>query len=545
MEDEESEEAGESLEATLERFKALPRYNISDDLKVGFFNTDHATQTDYSEILPVKELSSSTQELAQMVRSIQMDFGFLRQLLQLRFEDQLKEQSLNLFNTLHDRILEVEKHYQQNEDNMRKCFYQQLADAIAVIRGSYQQFFDVDEERAALQDASSVKIGVLLRKVKEREEIIRELKEELDQYEEYGFKKVDSFAKKTSSTKSNVDREIMEYKLENERLLQVVSELEEELQMNLRENAELEAEYMSLKEISEKDQKTIQKLIDGRARLQYELDCERAFVQDMINKQKEDMDRRKPETLALKGPRSAKGKETFVPTWSTLQPPTAAATATTAATATAAATTELESVKAQAASVSVSGKRKKAKSAKRLSKEARPVSRSLTLVAQEEKKVKLSWTKDDDRRFLQMQIEVLQATLESETRKIERYRKEAEQISKNWERKFVILRNSYHVLKNEMFTRHTLFRQFAVLADTSFNYVKVKPLYVQSKVNLVDTTPSSSDHGASSVDAECMDVDEPVSIPVPPKARLSGTLKEPLKRLSQSQRSPVREEDRD
>lgn len=53
-----------------------------------------------------------------------------------------------------------------------------------------QQFFDVDEERAALQDASSVKIGVLLRKVKEREEIIRELKEELDQYEEYGFKKV-------------------------------------------------------------------------------------------------------------------------------------------------------------------------------------------------------------------------------------------------------------------------------------------------------------------------------------------------------------------
>nr|XP_051677655.1 uncharacterized protein C10orf67, mitochondrial isoform X1 [Oryctolagus cuniculus] len=138
MEDEESEEAGESLEATLERFKALPRYNISDDLKVGFFNTDHATQTDYSEILPVKELSSSTQELAQMVRSIQMDFGFLRQLLQLRFEDQLKEQSLNLFNTLHDRILEVEKHYQQNEDNMRKCFYQQLADAIAVIRGSYQ-----------------------------------------------------------------------------------------------------------------------------------------------------------------------------------------------------------------------------------------------------------------------------------------------------------------------------------------------------------------------------------------------------------------------
>ncbi|ELR52133.1 hypothetical protein M91_16230, partial [Bos mutus] len=42
-----------------------------------------------------------------------------------------------------------------------------------------------------------------------------------------------------------------------------------------------------------------------------------------------------------------------------------------------------------------------------------------------------------------------------------------------------------------MFTRHTLFRQFAVLADTSFNYVKVKPLFVQSKTNLATVTTSA------------------------------------------------------
>lgn len=42
------------------------RLNISDDLKVGFFSTDHATQTDSSEIVPLKELSSSTQKLVQV-----------------------------------------------------------------------------------------------------------------------------------------------------------------------------------------------------------------------------------------------------------------------------------------------------------------------------------------------------------------------------------------------------------------------------------------------------------------------------------------------
>uniref|UniRef100_A0A8C5YDI3 DUF4709 domain-containing protein n=2 Tax=Microcebus murinus TaxID=30608 RepID=A0A8C5YDI3_MICMU len=128
----------DSLQASIEQFQVNRRLTISDDLKVGFFNTDHATQTDSSEILPVKELSSDTQNLVQIVKSLQVDFGFLKQLLQLKFEDRLKEESLSLFTVLHDRIMEVEKHHQRNEDHMRKCFYQQLADAIAILKGLYK-----------------------------------------------------------------------------------------------------------------------------------------------------------------------------------------------------------------------------------------------------------------------------------------------------------------------------------------------------------------------------------------------------------------------
>ncbi|TKC42713.1 hypothetical protein EI555_002821, partial [Monodon monoceros] len=112
-------------------------FNISDDLKVGFFSTDHATQTDSSEILPLKELSSSTQKLVQIIKSLQVDFGFLKQLIQLKFEDRLREESCRLFTSLHDRILTIEKRYQQNEDTLRKCYNQQLADAIATIKGMY------------------------------------------------------------------------------------------------------------------------------------------------------------------------------------------------------------------------------------------------------------------------------------------------------------------------------------------------------------------------------------------------------------------------
>nr|XP_023418231.1 uncharacterized protein C10orf67 homolog, mitochondrial [Cavia porcellus] len=170
-----------NLEAAIQQFQNLPRYVLSDDLKIGFFTSDHATQTDTSEILPIKELSSSTQNLVQVITSLQVDFRFLKELVQLKFEERLKEESSNIFIALYDRILEMEKHCHQNEEKIRKSFQQQLADAIAIIKGMYQQFFDVEEEKTALQDAENVKLGVLSRKLKEKEEIIEELRDELEQ----------------------------------------------------------------------------------------------------------------------------------------------------------------------------------------------------------------------------------------------------------------------------------------------------------------------------------------------------------------------------
>ncbi|XP_054114480.1 uncharacterized protein C10orf67 homolog, mitochondrial isoform X3 [Callithrix jacchus] len=465
--------------------KLAERLNISDDLKVGFFNTDHATQTDASEILSINELSSSTQKLQQMMKSLQVDFGFLKQSIQLKFEDRLKEESLRLFNILHDRILEIEKHYQQNEDKMRKSFNQQLADAIAVIKGMYRQFFEVEEEKVSLQDASSVKTNTLLRKLKEKEDIIKGLKEELDQYEDFGFHKMESFAKETSSPKPNLEKEILVYKVENERLLQIISDLEEEIQINLKENSELEDELISMKEMAEKDYKTIQKLMNSRDRLREELDYEKLLIQDMINKQKEDKEmRKKYGSLSVKATRSAKGREASLSPWPKSPPSTTAS-------------------RPHSASMSVlSAGTKKAKTPKKALKEEQPVVSYAAPIGRhaEEKKVKILGSKVEDKLALESPIEALKANLEDEKQKMERIKKEAERLNKSWEKRFSILRNSFHVLKNEMFTRHTLFRQFAVLADTSFNYIKVKPLFVQSKTTLMGT--ASSSHGTSSIDSK-------------------------------------------
>ncbi|XP_027450016.1 uncharacterized protein C10orf67 homolog, mitochondrial isoform X5 [Zalophus californianus] len=429
----------ENLESTIEQFRFSPRLNISDDLKIGFFCTDHATQTDYSEILPLKELSSSTEKLIRIIRSLQVDFGFLKQLLQLKFEDRLKEESFNLFTALHDRILTIEKHYQENEDIIRKCYNQQLADAIAVIKGMYKQFFEVEEE-TFVQESTTIKMSVLLKKLKDREEVIKKLREELDQYEE-------------------------------------------------------------------------------------------SRLQKLINKQKEDMEtRKKLDSLGGKSLRLVKAEETAVSPWPS-QPRIPSR--------------PRASSRPHSPSISVSTvKTRKVKTPKKSAEEEQPVVRHAKPAEVHEGKVKLSVAKIEDRHILEEQIQVLKANLENEKKKTERFKKESEQINKNWEKKFYILRNSFHVLKDEMFTRHTLFRQFAVLADTSFNYIKLKPLFVQSKMNLIaGSTPSGSDH-TPLIDKDMDVVSDQIFFSPLSKGRLSEMLEEkPLEKPSIPQNTPVNDMD--
>ncbi|KAF6129041.1 hypothetical protein HJG60_001623 [Phyllostomus discolor] len=213
----------------------------------------------------------------------------------------------------------IEKHYQQNEDHIRKCYNQQLADAIAIIRGMYRAFFEVEEEVVSMHDSAAAKITILFKKLKDKEELIKELKEELEKHEEFRFQKSDSLAIASSFAKSAPEKENLDFKVENERLLQVISALEEEIQLNLQENSALEDEIISLREKADKDNRTILKLADGRDKLRLELDAEKLLVQEMINKHKEEMEMRKklesinvkvlPENIDLMSARSPEGKK--------------------------------------------------------------------------------------------------------------------------------------------------------------------------------------------------------------------------------------------
>lgn len=54
---------------------------------------------------------------------------------------------------------------------------------------AFQKFFEIEEEKAALH-AANIKMNVLAKKLKEKEENLKDLRNELEQYEESGIQKV-------------------------------------------------------------------------------------------------------------------------------------------------------------------------------------------------------------------------------------------------------------------------------------------------------------------------------------------------------------------
>lgn len=55
---------------------------------------------------------------------------------------------------------------------------------------AFQKFFEIEEEKAALQDAADIKMNVLAKKLREEEEILKGLRNELEQYEVSRIQKV-------------------------------------------------------------------------------------------------------------------------------------------------------------------------------------------------------------------------------------------------------------------------------------------------------------------------------------------------------------------
>ncbi|KGL76711.1 Uncharacterized protein C10orf67, partial [Tinamus guttatus] len=217
---------------------------ISDDLRIGYYTTDHATQTDIKEIPELKELTVTTKSLMELIHVLQHDFFTYKTLVQAQHEEQIEEQTSNLCKYVNDRLKDIEFFHKRKEVQIRQSYQQQLCDALAVLRSSIEKYYRINEED--MESPSAGFVRALRNKLREEQSRIEDLERKLHECQEKEKDKMVCFLKGIAifqvafedddHEKTMLEKENEDFKEEISKLHNKIFRLENTLKRSEKEN---------------------------------------------------------------------------------------------------------------------------------------------------------------------------------------------------------------------------------------------------------------------------------------------------------------------
>ncbi|XP_069816639.1 uncharacterized protein C10orf67 homolog, mitochondrial isoform X2 [Dendropsophus ebraccatus] len=413
--------------------RVLERQSISNQLRVGLFESDHSTQTDVSEVVEIKELTSVIQSLTQSLDILRKEVVLQKNLLQAEYDQKIEDQALELYNRMNDTVRDLEMVHKKKVSTLRKSFQQQLIDALAVIRSKYENHYNGSSDllKSIDSQADSAKVQELRRKIIEKDLVIQSLEAQITEL-------VDNEPPQQIVYQSEDDPEKEKLLEDNKELQEKAESLQDrvhQLEIVLKERdgriQALDLDVGAMRVRMEEDQRTIEKLVSQQEELKIELENEKSSGVSLLQQQKEEMEN------ILKTKLAEKEKEQ--------------------------------------AQVQRENEEKALREIQRQKEELMAGEEQLRSMM--EKMERMKTPKVDvnmmnaDKERLEAQIRKLLSVKEEDAKTIERLQKELERLNKTWEKKFDILKQSFHAIKDEMFLRQSLHRQAMNLHRVSVSYM--------------------------------------------------------------------------
>ncbi|XP_043546390.1 uncharacterized protein C10orf67 homolog, mitochondrial isoform X2 [Chiloscyllium plagiosum] len=386
----------------------------SNHLKVGFFKTDRATQTDDSDILELKKMSNDVESLVKDVTILKRGLQSKTLLLKADYEKKMKQQSLDLYNRINDYTSYLQDMYLQRIEVLRNSFKQQLANEVAKMNAGFEKY--CTEVRARNQmslDDNSVVANIL----KQKDSLISSLREQLLGYEQIHQLNMDF---KDEFERDQLVQENEELKDQIYLVKKNAEKMSETINLNEMQLKDLEKELQMLKEQSEKNESKLRKLIKSEDYLRKQLEAEKSKREHMLKAQKLKMESVLNATLIQMEEQERTAQELAV------------------------------SLKEKETELAHQRKLSAAQKETVKEKEVCPVPEQVETEPMSKDKV----------------IEDLQKLkkIEKEQRKLnESLKIQLERTNQMWEKKFAILKQSYHAIKDEMYLRCSLQRQAPIL----------------------------------------------------------------------------------
>lgn len=444
---------------------------LADSTKIGFFSLDRASQTETSEIVDLKEMTEVLQILLQDVANLRRDINFTKHVMQADHDSKLQEKSLELYCRINERVVELEKMHQDRVNSLRKAFRQQLADAIArlsvhfsknlqskMTRERTKQKSDLADREEKFKEMQATILrneGVIqMLKTQLQQQQMKQQEEEEERFMERRFVMDESSSHKSKSSRGSgspmvprvdsalqedlnrAQEELEESNKKLEKSNKKISRLEEALDIKDDEILTLHKEMDSMKEQLERSDIMVEQLKHEHSELieaaAKEKENTKKMADDMLGNQKEEMKRMMDEQLRLaKQEATEKAREE-------------------AERASSSEKSRVDQMQAQIADLEKRlAKEKEKKAGTAPAAPAAPAPDTSSKASRE----------SEDR--LRAEITRLQA--------------EVEKAHRTWEKKFAILQQSMHALKDESYLRQTLQRQAAQLHQAAVSYAHDMP----------------------------------------------------------------------
>ncbi|XP_046580568.1 uncharacterized protein C10orf67, mitochondrial-like isoform X2 [Haliotis rubra] len=426
----------------------LFRPALADQQKIGFFSLDRASQTEITEVVDLKEMTEVLQVLLQDVAALRRDINFTKHVMQADYESKLKEKSLDLYCRINERVSELEKLHEDRVNTVRKAYRQQLSDAIARVSVLYNK--NLERKMKSERNKHNLGAGQLEEKYREmqqtiqrNEAVIHMLKLQLSQHQQQTAVDDNRLDEESlhSRTPGVSAEEVEELQNQMRKMEKKVDRLEEALDIKDEETMQLNKEVDTLTEQIEKQNMLVEQLKHEKKEMKSFAEQDKAsskrMADELLEKQKLDMQKMMEEQVKMAREQALKETKKTKPG-------------------------SLEEDKE---------KIKLLTDQKKLLED---------LLAKE--KAKNSNANQDS-----VDAEKLKKSEQRMREEVLRLKKEIERIHRTWEKKFAILQQSLHALKDESYLRQTMQRQAATLHQASVSYT------VDTPVGIVPTkTPVSS-----------------------------------------------------
>lgn len=406
-----SDDERETEELISKEIEEYSRYSLANKLRIGYFGKDECTQTNATEILQVKDLAEVTETLEKEIMSLKKELELQKTFLRTGYEVKLQQQSVSLSTRINDRMQDLERQHQEKCAMLRKSYRQQLHDAIAVLRGSHKKHYPGNKK-----DGSELKpqrMRELINELQQKDIIIECLNGQLQECQDGKEVKI-MLEPEEDPEKERLGEENKILKKDVDTLQEKIEKMFDTLQNREMQIRDQEKNIQKMKEKIEKDQITINKLTATNERLKMDLEEEKDTARSLLQKQKEDFEEQmqKQLDLCMKNMLSQQEKQVKM-------------------------VTDLEKEK----------------------QDLLNLQRNVKPAIVDEQKVEID--KPENTNDIEQQ----------QRKQMNSLKKQLDLLNRTWEKKFSVLKQSFHAVKNEMYLRQTLERQAATLHSASISYV--------------------------------------------------------------------------